>query len=97
MNESQNESILISTGDKNNLDTIEVFQIQIKQLMHEAFYNVLKNIKNAIKIIPIKDSFVLILHYDNETYKNGGLKLWKNFKEEIYNFKLLIYLSKNQQ
>ena len=86
MNESQNESILISTGDKNNLDTIEVFQIQIKQLMHEAFYNVLKNIKNAIKIIPIKDSFVLILHYDNETYKNGGLKLWKNFKEEIYNF-----------
>ena len=86
MNESEDESILISTGPENSIDKIEVYQIQIKQLMHEAIYNLLKDIKNAVKIIPIKDSFVLVLHYFTDKYKNGGLKLWKNFKEEIYNF-----------
>ena len=51
MHESQNESILILTGSKNLVDKNEVFQIQIKQLMHEALYNLLKDIKNATKII----------------------------------------------
>ena len=86
MHESQNESIIISTGSKNEIDKIQVFQIQLKQLLHEAIYNLLKDIKNAVKIIPIKDNYVLILHISTEHYKNGGLKLWKNFKEEIYNF-----------
>ena len=86
MNDSEDESILISTGSENSIDKIEVYQIPIKQLMHEAIYNLLKDIKNSIKIIPIKDSLVLVLHYFTDKYKDGGLKLWKNFKEEIYNF-----------
>ena len=83
MRESHNESILILTGSENDIDKNEVFQIQLKQLMHEALYNLLKDIKNATKIIPIKDSFALVLHCSTENYKNGGLKLWKDFKEEI--------------
>ena len=84
MHESKNESIIISTG--NSLDNIEVFQLELKKLMHKASYNKLNFIKNALKIIPIKDSLTLILHYPTQYYKNGGLKLWKNFKEEIYDF-----------
>ena len=97
MNDSQNESIIISTGNENNFDDIQVFQIQIKQLLHEALYTLLKDIKNAIKIVPVKDSFVLILHNSTEIYKNGGLKLWKNLKEEIYNFNIIYNFSYNYQ
>ena len=86
MNDSTNESILVTTGNYNSPNTIQVFQIHIKQLMHEAAYNLLNDIKNAIKIMPIKDSFILVLHCFSEKYKNGELKLWKNFKKEIYNF-----------
>ena len=86
MHDSKNESIIITTGSEDSIDKIQVFQIQLKQLMHEALYNLLKDIKNAVKIFPIKDSFALVLHYSTEKYKNGGLKLWKDFKEEIYNF-----------
>ena len=81
MNDSEDESILISTGSENSIDKIEVYQIPIKQLMHEAIYNLLKDIKNSIKIIPIKDSLVLVLHYFTDKYKDGGLKLWKNFTD----------------
>ena len=84
MKGSQNESIIISTGD--SIDNIEVLQFQLKKLMHDATYNLLNNIKNAIKIIPIKDSLALVLHYSTKKYKDGGLKLWKLFEEEIYNF-----------
>ena len=97
MHESQNESIIISTGSKNEIDKIQVFQIQLKQLLHEAIYNLLKDIKNAVKIIPIKDNYVLILHISTEHYKNGGLKLWKNFKEEIYNFNKIYNFAYNFQ
>ena len=97
MHESQNESIIISTGSKNEIDKIQVYQIQLKQLLHEAIYNLLKEIKNAIKIIPIKDNYVLILHFSSEHYKNGGLKLWKNFKEEIYNFNKIYNFTYNFQ
>ena len=86
MNDSQNESIIITTWKDNSHNAIQVFQIHLKQLMHEAIYNVLNDIKNAKKIIPVKDSFVLVLHCSSEKYKNGELKLWKNFKKEIYNF-----------
>ena len=97
MHESQNESIIISTGSKKEIDKIQVFQIQLKQLLHEAIYNLLKDIKNAIKIIPIKDNYVLILHISTEHYKNGGLKLWKNLKEEIYNFNKIYNFTYNFQ
>ena len=97
MHESQNESIIISTGSKNEIDKIQVFQIQLKQLLHEAIYNLLKDIKNAVKIIPIKDNYVLILHISTEHYKNGGLKLWKNLKEEIYNFNKIYNFTYNFQ
>ena len=97
MRESHNESILILTGSENDIDKNEVFQIQLKQLMHEALYNLLKDIKNATKIIPIKDSFALVLHCSTENYKNGGLKLWKDFKEEIYNFNKIYNFAYNYQ
>ena len=97
MRESHNESILILTGNENDIDKNEVFQIQLKQLMHEALYNLLKDIKNATKIIPIKDSFALVLHCSTENYKNGGLKLWKDFKEEIYNFNKIYNFAYNYQ
>ena len=97
MHEPQNESIIISTGSIKAIDKIQVFQIQIKQLLHEAIYNLLKDIKNAVKIIPINDSYVLILHISTEYYKNGGLKLWKNFKEEIYNFNKIYNFTFNFQ
>ena len=61
--------------------------------MHEAIYNVLNDIKNAKKIIPVKDSFVLVLHCSSEKYKNGELKLWKNFKKEIYMLILIKYIT----
>ena len=95
MHESKNESIIISTGD--SLDNIEVFQIELKKLMHKASYNKLNLIKNALKIIPIKDSLALILHYSTHYYKNGGLKLWKNFEEEIYNFNKVYNFTYNFQ
>ena len=95
MHESKNESIIISTG--NSLDNIEVFQIELKKLMHKASYNKLNLIKNALKIIPIKDSLALILHYSTHYYKNGGLKLWKNFEEEIYNFNKVYNFTYNFQ
>lgn len=95
MHESQNESILILTGSKNLVDKNEVFQIQIKQLMHEALYNLLKDIKNAIKVMPIKDNLALVLHQSTEIYKIGGLKLWKDFQEEIYNFNTIYNFTYN--
>ena len=97
MHETHNESILILTGSENSIDKNEVFQIQLKQLMHEALYNLLKDIKNATKIIPIKDSFALVLHCSTEKYENGGLKLWKDFKEEIYNFNKIYNFTYNNQ
>ena len=97
MHETHNESILILTGSENSIDKNEVFQIQLKQLMHEALYNLLKDIKNATKIIPIKDSFALVLHCSTEKYENGGLKLWKDFKEEIYNFNKVYNFTYNNQ
>ena len=85
MHDSKDESILISTGD--SLNNIEVLQIELKKLMHEFIYNKLNYIKNSLKIIPIKNSLALILHYKDKQYKNDfSLKLWKNFNEEIYNF-----------
>lgn len=87
MPDSKDESIIISTGD--SLNNIEVLQIELKKLMHKYSYNKLNFIKNALKIIPIKDSLVLILHFTNleEGKQEISLKLWKNFNEEIYNFK----------
>ena len=97
MHDSKNESILVSSGYENLVDKIEVFQIQIKQLMHEAIFNLLKYIKNAVKIIPIKNDFALVLHLSTEKYKKGGLKLWKNFHEEIYNFNVVYNFAFNFQ
>ena len=95
MHDSKNESIIISTGD--SIDNIQVLQIELKRLIHEASYNVLNFVKNALKIIPIKDSLALVLHYSTTNYGNGGLKLWKNFREEIYNFKKVYNFTYNFQ
>ena len=84
MHGNKNESIIISIGD--SIDNIEVLEFPIKRLMHEASYSILNFIKNSIKIIPIKDSLALVLHYPTQNHKKGGLKLWKSFNEEIYNF-----------
>ena len=95
MHKSKDESIIISTGD--SIDNIEVRQFHLKRLMHESSYNLLNNIKNSLKIIPIKDSLALVLHYSTQKYKDAGLKLWKNFKEEIYNFKKVYNFTFNFQ
>ena len=95
MHESKDESILISTG--NSIDNIKVFQFHVKKLMHEYSYTLLNYIKNSIKIIPIKDSLALVLHYPTQNFKNGGLKLWKNFNEEIYNFNKVYNFTFNYQ
>ena len=95
MHDSKNESIIISTGD--SIEKIEVLQIEVKKLMHEDSYHVLNFIKNSLKIIPIKDSLALILHYPSSNHRDGGLKLWKNFEEEIYNFNKIYNFTYNFQ
>ena len=95
MPDSKNESIIISTGD--SIDNIQVLQIDIRKLMHEASYNILNFITNSLKIIPIKDSLALVLHYSTAKYGNGGLKLWKHFREEIYNFNKVYNFTYNFQ
>ena len=95
MPDSKNESIIISTGD--SIDNIQVLQIDIRKLMHEASYNILNFITNSLKIIPIKDSLALVLHYSTTKYGNGGLKLWKYFREEIYNFNKVYNFTYNFQ
>ena len=95
MNKSKDESLIISTGD--SIDNIEVFQFHLKKLMHEASYNSLNFMKNALKIIPIKDSLALVLHYSTQKCKDGGLRLWKHFTEEIYNFKKVYNFTFNFQ
>ena len=89
MHKSKDESIIISTG--NSIDNIKVFKFELKKLMHKEYYVSLDNIENSLKIIPIENSLALVLHYSTQKYKNGGLKLWKNFKEEIYNFSKEVY------
>lgn len=92
---SKDESIIISAGD--SIDDIKVFQFELKKLMHEESFILLNKIENSLKIIPIKNSLALVLHYSTQNYKNGGLKLWKNFEEEIYNFKKVYNFTFNFQ
>ena len=82
--EQADESVIISAGD--SIDNINVNQLQMSEIMHGMNYSQLNYIKNAVKIIPLSNNYTLVLHQNTQKFKDGGLKLWKDFKYKIYNY-----------